>query len=375
MSAPIVVDGRTIQDHFPGIGRYTYRLISALAANNPAQQFRIPILANAPNARFDLDAWASVPNIECVPVRAGIRSPSEHGLGRSSRLVSDAVLWHAPFYTFPLSLKLPLVVTLGDLTPLVLPEEMPSAARRTVYRNLNRAAAKRARAIITFSEASRADLMRLLGAAADKLTVVPLAVEAAFQPASERAVREMRAELGLTQPYALYVGSNKPHKNLVRLVRAWARVETDCVLVIAGAWDARYAEPEELVNSLGLRDRVLFRHAIAERALPALMSGARAFVFPSVHEGFGLPPREAMACGAPVCCSNLSALPEVVGDAALLFDPFDESAIAGALNMLLNDSARRDSLRAAGLARAREFSWERCARETIAVYERVLASG
>jgi len=372
MNAPIVVDGRTVQDHFPGIGRYAFHLISALAEQFPGQAFRVPINPQAPNARFDPGEWSRLPNIEPIPVRAGILSPSEHQLGRNARLARNTILWHAPFYTFPLSLSLPLVVTLGDLTPLILPAEMPNAARRTVYRNLHRVAAKRARAILTFSNASRADLVRLLDAGESKLTVVPLAADRTFQPASSHAIREMRAALELPEHYVLYLGSNKPHKNLARLVRAWAKVETDCALVIAGAWDARYPAPAVLIRERSLERRVLLRHAVPENSLPALLSGARTFVFPSVHEGFGLPPLEAMACGTPIACANASALPEVVGDTALLFDPLDEVDIERALNQLLNDDALRQRLGDAGMRRAREFSWERTARETMAVYQRVL---
>jgi alpha-1,3-rhamnosyl/mannosyltransferase len=141
--------------------------------------------------------------------------------------------------------------------------------------------------------------------------------------------------------------------------------------VIAGAWDTRYPEVKMQVQALGLERRILFRHEVSNQDLPGLISGARVFVFPSLHEGFGLPPLEAMACGAPVACANTSSLPEVVGDAAVLFDPRDESSIVNALTRVLHDSSVRETLRTKGLVQARQFSWERTARETLDVYRKV----
>ncbi len=367
----IFLDGRTIQDHFPGIGRYAFQLAHALGATFPEQRLRVAIDAGARNTRFERRALSTMPNLELVSVHTRLMSPGEQLLGRQNELVRDMSVWHSPFYTFPLTVQLPLVVTLADLTPLILPVEMPSAARRFIYRMLNRLAARRANAVITFSNASRADLVRMLQLAHAKISVIPLAADPAFQPASTAHIQSVRERLGLAESYALYVGSNKPHKNLPRLVQAWAEVKTETVLVLAGVWDARYPQTKELVARLDLERRVLFRHDISERDLPALMSGARVFVFPSVHEGFGLPPLEAMACGTPVACANASSLPEVVGDAALLFNPFEPSDIARVLGQILDDTHLRASLQEAGMRRARDFSWERTAVDTMAVYRGV----
>jgi alpha-1,3-rhamnosyl/mannosyltransferase len=174
------------------------------------------------------------------------------------------------------------------------------------------------------------------------------------------------------------VGSNKPHKNLPRLVEAWATMPATvdrqaAALVIAGHWDARYPEARRLAEERGLTGRVRFLGPVAEVDLPALYGGAELLAFPSLYEGFGLPVLEAMASGSPVLCSHSSSLLEVAGDAAILVDPLDVSAIAAGLARALGDPALRRELRLAGLARAAMFSWERTAQLTLDVYRRVSA--
>lgn len=367
--AVFVFDGRTVQDHYPGIGRYAYNLARALADTFPDHYMRLLINPNAYNSRFDLLALATRANVETIPVRARILTPQEQSLGRNPRLLFNASVWHSPYYALPLAMPIPAIVTLGDLTPLVLPEETPNPSKRMLYRVLNYAAARRARAIITYSDASRYDLQRLLRVASEQIFVVPLAADAMFRPSTSVEIANVRVALNLPNIYALYIGSNKPHKNLLRLIEAWAQIQTDAVLIIAGVWDARYPQAKRLVAQRGLQARVLFRHNIPESALPALIAGARLFVFPSVHEGFGLPPLEAMACGTPVACATTSSLPEVVGDAAFVFDPFNVADIAYTLMTLLDNANLRFQLHAKGLEQAQQFSWERTARETMAVYK------
>lgn len=369
--ATYIFDGRTIQDHYPGIGRYAFNLACALTEHFPEHRLRLLIDPTAYNSRFDLLQLTTRQNVETIPLRVKMFSPAEQQLGRNPTMLFNTRIWHSPYYALPLMLPSPSVATLADLTPLVLPEEMPNPSKRMAYRFLNAAAARRASALITFSNASRFDLERLLGAATESISVIPLAADAAFQPATKEQIEMVRVALQLPKVYALYVGSNKPHKNLVRLVQAWASLQTDAALVIAGVWDARYPQAKQLVAQWGLHQRVLFRHSIAENILPALISGARLFVFPSVHEGFGLPPLEAMACGTPVVCSHASSLPEVIGEAALVFDPLNPPDIAQALDTVLENANLRFRMRTKGLLQAKQFSWERTARETMDVYQRV----
>jgi alpha-1,3-rhamnosyl/mannosyltransferase len=189
----------------------------------------------------------------------------------------------------------------------------------------------------------------------------------------------MRDRYNLPPRYVLYLGSNKPHKNLERLVRAWERLiqSHDAPfdlphLIIAGHHDPRYPEARRMVRQRGLEGSVQFVPNVAEADMAALYSGAEMFVFPSFYEGFGLPPLEAMACGAPVLCAASSSLPEVVGDAAHTFDPYNFVELAESLRWLLDHASVRDHLRAKGFEQARAFSWERTARATLDVYESVL---
>ncbi|MCJ7668150.1 MAG: glycosyltransferase family 4 protein, partial [Anaerolineae bacterium] len=166
---------------------------------------------------------------------------------------------------------------------------------------------------------------------------------------------------------------NKPHKNLARLVEAFAEVKTERKLVLAGKEDPRYSEAHEVTKQLGLQDRVVFLGQVSEDDLPALYSGAALFVFPSLYEGFGLPLLEAMACGVPAISSSTSSLPEIAGQAAVMVDPLDLSQLARALERVLGDSNLRASMREEGLKQAARFSWERTAKETLAVYRQVLS--
>jgi glycosyltransferase involved in cell wall biosynthesis len=251
--------------------------------------------------------------------------------------------------------------------------------------------ARAATRVIADSAATKRDLVQLYGTDPDRITVIPLGVDELFQPVTDAArLAAVRAKYGIPGDYLLYVGTLQPRKNLVRLVEAWARVIADCrlqiadlgrrTLVIAGKKGWLYEEIFATVRRLGLEGRVLFPGYVPEEDLPALLSGATAFVLPSLYEGFGLPVLEAMACGTPVIAANVSSLPEVVGDAGLLVDPLDSDALAAALQRLLTDAdpstplraSLRAELRQRGLARAKLFSWPRCARETLAVLERRL---
>jgi alpha-1,3-rhamnosyl/mannosyltransferase len=205
------------------------------------------------------------------------------------------------------------------------------------------------------------------------MIVVPLAPDARFVPPSRSAVDAVRQKYQLPAEYVLYLGSNKPHKNLTMLVRGLAQAQvakSKSALVIAGPWDARYPEARAIAEESSAR--IYFVGAVEDADLPALYAGATLFVFPSLYEGFGLPPLEAMACGTPVVCSNTSSLPEVVGEAALTVNPRDATEIANAITHVLDDAGLRDRLRERGLARAAQFSWEHTARETLQVYRDVI---
>lgn len=271
------------------------------------------------------------------------------------------------------------VVTIHDLGYHWFPEAHTPAARRQLDLSTRFNAAAAAH-VLADSQATRDDLCRVYGTPAGKVTVVHLGRDENLRPVDDpQRLRQVRAKLGIdrggqARPYLLYVGTLQPRKNLSRLIDAFAAVVDlvpDLVLVLAGqrGW---LAEPiYRRADQLGLAGRVLFPGFVEDDDLPALLSGALAFVFPSLYEGFGIPVLEAQACGAPVLASNTSSLPEVAGQGALLVDPLSTAAIAAGLRRLLTEPDLRDHLRAAGFANLRRFSWERCARATLAVLEGV----
>jgi alpha-1,3-rhamnosyl/mannosyltransferase len=383
----IVIDARYVYDHFPGIGRYVYNLLLALATLD--QPHRLVVLHNPalPNTRHDLAALGRFPSIELVATAARPFSAAEQIIIPQLLRRLRADLYHAPYYVRPyFGLPCPSVVTLYDAIPrLFLAEAAPRA--RLLFDLLTRLAIHSSQRVIAISESARADLAAAYRMPSARIAVTPLAADPRFRPRPPEAIAAARAAYGLGERYILALASNKPHKNLPRLVEAFAQVRTEgrglraeseghstpspqsSVLVIAGHWDPRYPEARDLAEQLGLGTAVRFLPGVAEADLPALLSGAEVFAFPSLYEGFGLPPLEALACGAPVLWGDTSSLPEVVGDAALRVDTRSVAALAGGLAQLLDDTALRERLRAAGPPRAANFSWRRTAEATLMVYE------
>lgn len=367
------IDGRYIQDHFPGIGRYTYSLINALAPL--AADDTLVVLYNPalPNSRYDLAALARYPNVELVRLDVPTFSLAEqlHLPFLISHLSCD--VFHSPYYVKPYRLAVLSILTLYDVIPTRYPAYYPRRTRLLI-RWLQRLALRTAAHGIAISETTKSDFIHYYGLAPQHITAIPLAADDHFRPAEPAAIAAVRGRYNLPPHYILYLGSNKPHKNLEALIDAFSRIPhraSRFTLVIAGAWDPRYPEPRQRAEILGLESVVRFLGPVSESDLPALYSGATAFVFPSLYEGFGLPVLEAMACGAPVACSNTSSLPEIVGDAALTFDPTNVEAMAAALDRLLSDSELRAELRQRGLERAQRFSWAETARRTLGVYRSV----
>jgi alpha-1,3-rhamnosyl/mannosyltransferase len=378
----IALDARYVADHFPGIGRYVYNLAAALAALEPGPELCLLYNPALPNTRHDLTALAR-PGVVLVPATARPFSPDEQAaIPRLLRRLR-ADVYHAPYYVRPYAgLPCPSVTTLYDIIPRLFPGEVWPRAR-LLFDLLTRLAARVSTRLIALSASARADLAAAYRIPPERIAVTPLAADLRFRPQPPEAIVAVRARYGLPVGYVLCVSSNKPHKNLAGLVEAWHRLQiTDCEsqsgqyhlhaarcepqLVIAGHWDARYPEARAAAARLGVAVR--FLPGVPEADLPALYAGAEVFAYPSRYEGFGLPPLEAMACGAPVLCGGNSSLPEVVGDAALVVDVSDPQALATGLARLLGDAALRAELRERGLARAAGFSWRRAAEATLRVY-------
>jgi glycosyltransferase involved in cell wall biosynthesis len=364
-----VLDARTATDHFPGIGRYVAGLSAALGRVAPELDLT---LLRDPGAAATRLALPPLPLAGC---RVSPFAPAQQWRVPAELRRLQATLYHSAYYLMPYLAGVPTVVTLYDLIPLVWPAYY-TATQRLIFRVGHRLALAAARMTLVISEATRQDLARYFRVDPARIAVTPLAADPAMRPPPPGQVSAVLKKYNLPEHYVLYVGSNKPHKNLARMVAAWSELPhlkggIESSLVIAGHWDARYPEARQLAAERGLAQNVRFLGPVAEMDLPALYGGARLFVFPSLYEGFGLPVLEAMACGAPVLCSNTSSLPEVAGDAAFLVDPQDETAMTAALAQALADEALRMRLRTAGLARAAQFSWDRTAQATLEIYQRV----
>jgi alpha-1,3-rhamnosyl/mannosyltransferase len=262
------------------------------------------------------------------------------------------------------------VLTVYDLIPVLFPHHV-SIQASLLFRWATALAIRASGHVVTISEAARTDYQRIFRLAPGKVAAIPLAADPVFCPRPPAEVAAVCRRHGLPESYVLYLGSNKPHKNLVRLVDAWAQLQPQSVpLVIAGAWDSRYPRVRQRVRELGLDDVVLWPGPVAEPNLPALYAGATLFVFPSLYEGFGLPVLEAMACGTPVAAADSSSIPEVGGDAAIYFDPIDIDEMAEKIRSLLHDDELQERFRALGSAQAARYSWERTARRTLEIYRR-----
>jgi glycosyltransferase involved in cell wall biosynthesis len=370
-----VLDARTVTDHFPGIGRYVFNLARAMAPLLEPDEQLILLYDPTRTSPWNL---ASLADSQTRLVEMPISPFSLRQQWLLPRLLRSlrADLYHSPYYLMPYRPGIPTLLTIYDLIPWRYPRYF-STRTRLVYRYATALALRAAARVTTISDASRRDLLAFYQLLPQSVTTIQLAADPLFRPVAPQDVSSLRFRLGLADDYLLYVGSNKPHKNLIRLVEAWAIVnrKSEIVnqkLVIAGVWDARYPQAKIRVEELGLRESIRFLGPVAEADLPALYGGATAFVFPSEYEGFGLPVLEAMACGVPVACANVSSLPEVAGQAALYFDPFDVVEIADTLDRLLCTPDLQAKLRQQSLARAAQFSWERAAHETLQLYRAVL---
>ena len=266
------------------------------------------------------------------------------------------------------------VLTVHDLSFLRHPEWF-RPGRAAYYRFSARRSVRHARRIIADSQATADDVQTMLEVPSDRIDVVPLGVDNAFRPATQAAQTAVCDKYDLPARFFLYVGTLEPRKNLPRLIDAWSNL-TDVDkpdLVLAGREGWKVAAIMDAVERSAQGNRIHFPGFVAQEDLPALMSAAHAFVWPSLFEGFGLPPLEAMACGTPVLTSNTSSLPEVVGDAALTVPPDRTEVITEELSTLADSEETRTRLREAGLQRAAEFTWERTARLTLESYRKAAA--
>jgi glycosyltransferase involved in cell wall biosynthesis len=366
----VALDARKLADF--GIGTYIQGLLGEFTALGVPEEL---VVYRAPAAEVPA-ALEGATRIAWRPEGA-----RPYSFAELWRLALDArrdrvQLFHAPHYVCPPWLPCPAVVTIHDVIHLRFPRRGQRLA--PLYaRVMLRLAVRRAARVIAVSESTRRDLEAWLDARPERIRVIPNGVAAHFRPAAGGAETTAGlAKLGVAPPYWLFVGNPLPHKNVERLLEAFAGVPTVTgPLVMAGVRPGGQPALDRAIAARGLRGRVTLLGSVPETALVLLYQGATALVIPSLWEGFGLPALEAMACGTPVVASNRGGLPEVIGDAGVLVDPTNVDALRVALYNLGVDLPLRAALRAAGLARARAFSWRHAAEATVGVYREALAVG
>jgi glycosyltransferase involved in cell wall biosynthesis len=363
-----------------GSGQYLLHLLHALAAVDSQNEY---VLLGPQPVSF---IGAPFPyQVKSVPGLAARRENIEKVVWEQITAPAAAQkasvdIFHVPYFAPPLLPRTPTVVTIHDAIPLRLPLYR-AGARVETYMRLVARAAHHATLIITVSNHAKQDIVDALKIPAERIRVIYEAAGEEYQPVTDpETLAKVRAHYGLGERYILYLGGLDARKNVPQLVRAFAHLysqfgDASLQLLIAGNPDKQkgplFPDPRPVAADLGMTDQILYPF-IEEMDKPAIYSGASVFVFPSLYEGFGLTPLEAMSCGTPVICSNRTSLPEVVGNAAITLDPENTGAIVEAMRRVLTDSELRAGLRARSLQRAGQFSWRKAATETIAAYEETL---
>ncbi|MBM4466395.1 MAG: glycosyltransferase family 4 protein [Chloroflexi bacterium] len=364
----IGIDARLVYYSQAGITQYTLRLIQGLAESDRENEFIIL------QSRKDKHLIVDQPNFK----RVSLWTPSHHRLEQIalrleiSRLGLDVL--HSPDFIPPFRRNCQSIITIHDLAFLLYPHFLTRDSAH-YYGQIDQAV-KRTDHIIAVSESTRQDTIRLLGAPEHKITVIYESANPIYRPVNDQEILDQtKSKYHITGDFILFVSTIEPRKNLPTLLRAYRQLldnyQNNVRLAVVGRRGWLSEEVFTLVEELKLASDVLFLGRVPIKDLLHLYNAAHLLVQPSFYEGFGLPPLEAMACGTPVVVSNVSSLPEVVGDAALLVDPEDVSQLTVAIWRVLTDQALRAELIAKGLKRAQCFSWEKTALQTLELYQRV----
>jgi glycosyltransferase involved in cell wall biosynthesis len=367
----IAIDARKWRDY--GIGTYVRNLLRHLARLDTTTDF--VVLCRQQDCTVAAELGSNFrPVIDTSPgysVREQVTVPLD--------LRREGIdLFHTPHYVLPPLTPCRSVVTIHDCIHLRFPQYLPNRLGYVYARGSMWLATHRSSRVLTVSEASKRDILEYFHIPQAKIDVIYNGIDERFWlPPDQEDIERIRERYQLDGRFVLYAGNIKPHKNLERLIDAFHTLRShgfeDVKLLIIGDEISKYATLRRAVHRHKLHKHVRFFGFVPDETLAALYRLASVFVFPSLYEGFGLPPLEAMASGTPVITSNVSSLPEVVGDAAVLIDPYQSDSIAAALERVLTDAPLREDLRARGLQRARDFSWDHTARRVRAIYDEVLA--
>ena len=371
----IAIDAHSVGNQLAGNETYAVNLIEALAEIDQSNQYTLYVTRQSAIDRF-ANRWPNFNVKRTVPHTPLVRIP----VTLSAELRRNPVDVLHVQYTAPPLAPCPVVATIHDLSFEHLPETFNRRSRAQLRLTVRRTARKAAQ-ILTLSEFSRRDIVDTYRIAPDRVSVTPAAAPSHFKPIEdETELRKIREIYGIERDYILSVSSIQPRKNLIRLIEAYSclrglRPEGKLPqLILVGKRGWLDNETFRAAQRHSANNDIAFTGYVAENDLSALYSGATCFVYPSFFEGFGLPVLEAMQCGAPVIAGNRTSIPEVVGNAGLLFDPFDTNSLVQALTRVLDDSEYRAALRIQGLERAREFDWKQTARMTLQAYQKAVVS-
>ncbi len=361
------LDARLPAYHQGGITTWIRGVANALQMQEPAQHLTI------------LESRRAQSSIAGRYAKATLWTPCHHpleALTLSAELLPHRLdLLHSPDFIPPLRGARRHVITIYDLNFLHYPQFLTRASRR-YYNGQIRRAVRQADHIMTISESSRRDIVELLDVPPERITTQHPGVDDSFRPLPADILKEQRRLLDLPETFLLFVGTFEPRKNIAGLLEAWRRLRVQLPdmppIVLAGRRGWLFEETMQRIRDMKLDEHILWRENVSQGALPALFNLATALVLPSFYEGFGFPALEAMACGTVPIVSNVSSLPEVVGDVGLQVDPQDPDALAAAMLRTLRDSNWRAAQEAAGLQRAADFTWDKSARAVLAAWEQVL---
>ena len=367
----IAIDAHSVGTGLGGNESYATNLIEALAEIDQTNRYTLYVTKREAVERFG-NRWPNFSVRSTLPHTPLIRIP----LTLSAELRRNPVdVLHVQFTAPPFS-PCPVVVSIHDLSFEHLPQTFTWRSRKQLRITVRRTA-RQASQVIALSEYARNDIVETYQIRPDKISVIPLSAGDHFRPVrDEEELQRVRQTYGIEGEYMLSVGAIQPRKNLGRLVAAYSHLRDAKPegklpkLVLAGKCAWLYDETLRAIKELSLSESIILTGYVPEGDLPALYSGALCFIYPSYFEGFGLPPLEAMQCGVPVIVGNRTSLPEVVGDAGVLVDPFDVNALAAAIEKVISDSNLRAKLSVQGLARAKLFEWRETARQTLAVYQK-----
>ncbi|MDP2691142.1 MAG: glycosyltransferase family 1 protein [bacterium] len=359
----IGIDCRLYSPKYTGIGRYVFELIKNLMNLDQTNHYILYFNSEeyddfvCPNERWE-KRLVTIPHYSLAEQTKFLKVLNREQID----------LMYFPHFNAPIRYKKPFVVTIHDLTLHHYPNKSyhprwsaKKSLQIAVYRFIMGRVLKHARKIIAVSDNTRQDLIREYLIPEEKIVKILEGVPESFQQASEEQLDRVRNTYAITKPYLLYTGVWRSHKNLLNLIQAFHQLLKrghDIQLVLTGKKDPSYPEIPKLIEDLDLKNEVILTGFVSEEDLIALNSGARVFVFPSLYEGFGLPPLEAMQLGVPVACSKNSSLPEVCGDAALYFDPHQKDDMVRQIELLLIDEALRDEMIRRGHENLKRFSWK-----------------